>query len=42
MKPPTCLDASHYDATWRYELMPLTFGRMRIIWTDSFSVDAFW
>lgn len=27
---------------WRYEIMPLTFGRGRIIWTDGLFVEEGW
>lgn len=41
--PPSCLDPGKYeDENWFYEIMPLLFGRGRIIWTDGEDVDAFW
>ena len=27
---------------WRYELVPLTLDRARLIWTDGTSVTNFW
>ena len=27
---------------WHYEVIPLTFGRSRLIWTDGLNVQEFW
>lgn len=29
-------------AGWRLEVIPLTFGRARIVHTDGVTLDAFW
>lgn len=45
MFPVSTVDLQVHSATrsgWRYEIMPLTYGRARIILTDGRTVDDGW